>query len=230
MVVAFWKQHGLDVSVACGSGSGTAAQAVAAGTFDFGMAATSTVIIQAARPLPITCIGQVNYDALMGIAVLASSPIKTPKDLEGRKLGASVSSGEYPFLPLYAQGTGFDMAKVDLVQLDGKVRERALVEKQVDAVSSFATSTLPSLPSLPSLAPLGTALRFMLYRDAGLNFYGQSLTRGSGRCRNGPAPGLLSGSAFFQSGGVTRGLEWFGSGHQERRRWSTLLGLTCRCS
>ena len=166
----FWKQHGLDVSVARGSGSGTAAQAVAAGTFDFGMAATPTVIIQAARRLPITCIGQVNYDALMGIAVLASSPVRSPKDLEGRKLGASVSSGEYPFLPLYAQRAGFDMAKVDLVQMDGKVRERALVEKQVDAVSSFATSTLPSL------APLGTALRFMLYRDAGLSFYGQSLT------------------------------------------------------
>ena len=174
----FWKQHGLDVSVARGSGSGTAAQAVAAGTFDFGMAATPTVIIQAARRLPITCIGQVNYDALMGIAVLASSPIKTPKDLEGRKLGASVSSGEYPFLSLYGQKAGFDMAKVDLVQIDGKVRERSLVEKQVDAVSSFATSTVPSL------APLGTSLRFMLYRDAGLDFYGQSLTTQPARLKD----------------------------------------------
>ena len=174
----FWKQHGLDVSVARGSGSGTAAQAVAAGTFDFGMAATPTVIIQAARRLPITCIGQINYDALMGIAVLASSPIKTPKDLEGRKLGASVSSGEYPFLPLYAQKAGFDMAKVDLVQIDGKVRDRSLVEKQVDAVSSFATSTLPSL------APFGTSLRFMLYRDVGLDFYGQSLTTQPARLKD----------------------------------------------
>ena len=174
----FWKQHGLDVSVARGSGSGSAVQAVAAGTFDFGMAATPTVIIQAARGLPISCIGQVNYDALMGIAVLASSPIKTPKDLEGRKLGASVSSGEYPFLPLYAEKAGFDLAKVDLVQIDGKVRDRSLIEKQVDAISSFATSTIPSL------APLGTALRFMLYRDAGLDFYGQSLTTQPARLKD----------------------------------------------
>ena len=176
----FWKARGLDVSVARGSGSGSAAQAVAAGTFDFGMAATPTVIIQATRNLPITCIGQINYDALMGIAVLASSPIKAPKDLEGRKLGASVTSGEYPFLPLYAEKTGFDMKKVDLVQIDGKVRERSLVEKQVDAVSSFATSTLPSL------APLGTDLRFMLFRDAGLVFYGQSLTTQPARLEKDP--------------------------------------------
>lgn len=176
----FWAKNGLDVSVARGSGSGSAAQAVAAGTFDFGMAATPTVIIQAARNLPITCIGQVNYDALMGIAVLASSSIKTPKDLEGKKLGAAVSSGEYPFLPLYAEKTGFDWKKVDLVQIDGKVRERSLVEKQVDAVSSFATSTLPSL------APLGSDLRFMLFRDAGLIFYGQSLTTQPGRVAKDP--------------------------------------------
>lgn len=67
----FWKKAGLDVSVARGSGSGAAAQAVSAGTFDFGMAATPTVIVQAAKKLPITCIGQINYDALMGIGLLA---------------------------------------------------------------------------------------------------------------------------------------------------------------
>jgi NitT/TauT family transport system substrate-binding protein len=166
----FWKKTGLDVSVARGSGSGAAAQAVSAGTFDFGMAATPTVIVQAAKKLPITCIGQINYDALMGIGLLAGSPIKTPKDLEGKKLGASVSSGEYPFLPLYAEKAGFDLAKVQVVQIDGKVRERSLMEKQVDAVSAFATSTIPSL------SPLGTDVRFMLFRDAGIEFYGQSLT------------------------------------------------------
>jgi NitT/TauT family transport system substrate-binding protein len=166
----FWKRVGLDVSVARGSGSGAAAQAVSAGTFDFGMAATPTVIVQAAKKLPITCIGQINYDALMGIGLLAGSSIKTPKDLEGKKLGASVSSGEYPFLPLYARKAGFDLAKVQLVQIDGKVRERSLMEKQVDAVSAFATSTIPSL------SPLGTEVRFMLFRDAGIEFYGQSLT------------------------------------------------------
>ncbi len=166
----FWKKAGLDVSVARGSGSGAAAQAVSAGAFDFGMAATPTVIVQAAKKLPITCVGQINYDALMGIGLLADSPIRKPKDLEGKKLGASVTSGEYPFLPLYADKAGFDLAKVQMVQLDGKVRERSLMEKQVDAASAFATSTIPSL------APLGTDVRFMLFRDAGIEFYGQSLT------------------------------------------------------
>src|SRR3984957_2925254 len=182
----FWKKVGLDVSVARGSGSGAAAQAVSAGTFHFGMAATPPVIVQAAKKLPITCIGQINYDALMGIGLLAASPIKTPRDLEGKKLGASVSSGKYPFLPLYPKKAGFDLAKGKIVQIDGKVRERSLMEQQVDAVSAFATSTIPSL------APLGTDARFMLFRDAGIEFYGQSLTTQPQRLEKDP----LLGAAF----------------------------------
>src|SRR6202162_5640383 len=176
----FWKKVGLDVSVARGSGSGAAAQAVSAGTFDFGMAATPTVIVQAAKKLPITCIGQINYDALMGVGVLADSPIRAPKDLEGKKLGASVTSGEYPFMPLYAQKAGFDWSKVQLVQIDGKVRERSLIEKQVDAVSAFATSTIPSLASI------GTQVRFMRFSSVGIDFYGQSLTTQPARVEKDP--------------------------------------------
>jgi NitT/TauT family transport system substrate-binding protein len=176
----FWKQRGLDVSVARGSGSGAAIQAVGAGRFDFGMGATPTAIIQAAKGLPITCIGQINYDALMGIGVLQDSPIKSPKDLEGRSLGASVGSGEYPFLPLYAEKAGFDLSKVKVVQLDAKVRERSLLEKQVDAASAFATSTIPSLVST------GSDVRFLLFSAAGILFYGQSLTTQPDRVKSDP--------------------------------------------
>ena len=159
-----WKKYGLDVSVARGSGSGGAAQAVGAGTFMFGMGATPTVMAQAARGLPITCIGQINYDALMGIGLLADSKITSPKDLEGRKIGASVSSGEYPFLPLYAQRAGFDFSKIQLVQLDSKVRDRSLVERLVEGVSAFGTSTIPSLASN------GVNVKFLLFKQAGLEF------------------------------------------------------------
>jgi NitT/TauT family transport system substrate-binding protein len=177
----FWKKNGLDVSVARGSGSGSAAQAVGAGTFMFGMAATPTVIVQAAKGLPITCIGQLNYDALMGIGVLAGSNITRAKDLEGKKLGAAVGSGEYPFLPLYAQKAGFDLSKVQIVQLDSKVRDRSLTEKLVDAVSAFGSSTIPSLVST------GSDVRFMLFKTAGVEFYGQSLTTQPSRVKSDPA-------------------------------------------
>lgn len=176
-----WKKYGLDVSVARGSGSGAAAQAVGANTFMFGMGATPTVIAQAAKGLPIACIGQVNYDALMGVGVLADSKIMTAKDLEGKKLGASVTSGEYPFIELYAKQAGFDFSKVQIVQLDSKVRDRSLIEKLVDAVTAFGSSTIPALASN------GVNVRFLLFKSAGIEFYGQSLTTQPARVKSDPA-------------------------------------------
>jgi hypothetical protein len=142
------------------------------------MTATPVVVQQAARGLPLVSIGQINYDAVMGVGVLADSPIKTPKDLEGRKIGASVTSGEYPFLSLYAQKAGFDLSKVNLVQLDGKVRDRSLIEKLVDGVSAFGSSTIPALSSN------GANLRFLTFKQAGIEFYGQSLITQAARLQN----------------------------------------------
>jgi ABC-type nitrate/sulfonate/bicarbonate transport system substrate-binding protein len=52
----------------------------------------------------------------MGIGVLNDGPIKTPKDLEGRQLASTVTSGEYPFPPAFAENAGFDLEKVTRIQ------------------------------------------------------------------------------------------------------------------
>ena len=61
-------------------------------SFMFGMTATPVVVQQAARGLPLVSIGQINYDAVMGVGVLADSPIRTPKDLEGGRIGVRTNS------------------------------------------------------------------------------------------------------------------------------------------
>ena len=115
-----WAKHGLNVEVIRGTGSVAAAQAIGTGQFDFGMAAASAGILQSARGLPLSLIGVCAYDATMGVGVLADSSIKTPKDLEGRKMASVVTSGEYPYLPAFAQRAQFDLKKIDIVQVDNQ--------------------------------------------------------------------------------------------------------------
>jgi NitT/TauT family transport system substrate-binding protein len=153
----YWADAGLDVEISRGYGSVAAAQAVGAAQFDFGLAAASAGIQQAAKGLPLISLACCGYDATMTIAVLGDSPILTPKDLEGKSLGGTVNSGEYPFLPAYAKAAGFDLAKVKLVQIDPNVSQRVLMEKQVDAVCGFATSIAPVL------AANNVPVRFMTY-------------------------------------------------------------------
>ena len=125
--MGFWEKHGLDVDIARGSGSVAAAQAIGEARFDFGMCSPSASILQAVKGLPTVALAACAYDATMGIGVLNDGPIKTPKDLEGRQLASTVTSGEYPFLPAFAENAGFDLSKVTRMQVDNKIDRKSVV-------------------------------------------------------------------------------------------------------
>jgi ABC-type nitrate/sulfonate/bicarbonate transport system substrate-binding protein len=167
--MGFFDKHGLDVDIARGSGSVAAAQAIGEGRFDFGLSTPSIAILQAAKGLPIVSLAACAYDATMGIGVMNDGPIKTPKDLEGHKMASVVTSGDYPFLPLFAEKAGFDLEKVERIQVDNKVRDRLLPEGTVDAISGFASS------AAPSYAATGVKARFMLFSDYGILNYGTTV-------------------------------------------------------
>jgi len=167
--MGFFDKLGLDVDIARGSGSVAASQAIGEGRFDFGLSTPSVSILQASKGLPTVTLAACAYDATMGIAALADGPIKTPKDLEGRKMASVVTSGDYPFVPLFAEKAGVDLAKVTRIQVDNKVRDRLLPEGTVDAVSGYATSMMPSY------AATGVKARFMLFSEFGILNYGSAL-------------------------------------------------------
>ncbi|HVH82541.1 MAG TPA: ABC transporter substrate-binding protein, partial [Stellaceae bacterium] len=167
--MGFWSKHGLDVSIARGSGSVASAQAIGSNQFDFGLSVPPAAILQSVKGLSLVALATCAYDATMGIGMLNESPIKTPKDLEGRQLGSTATSGEFPFLPAFADKAGFDLSKVTINQVDNKVRDRLLPEKKVDAISGFASS------AMPSYVATGVAAHFMLFSEYGIPNYGNTV-------------------------------------------------------
>jgi ABC-type nitrate/sulfonate/bicarbonate transport system substrate-binding protein len=170
--IGVFQKHNINLNVARGFGSVAAAQAVANGQFDFGMVFAGGNFLAAARKLPLVILGTVYYDAIMGICLRKDSPIKTPKDLEGKKLGTVPTSAESPYWPAFAKKAKIDASKVSLVQVDSKVVERALIDKQVDAITAVGTS------SIPLIAAMGEAPRFIPWSRYGVELYaGQIVTR-----------------------------------------------------
>ena len=168
----FFRKRGLDVSIARGFGSVAAAQAVAAGEFDFGLVFAGGVILGAARGLPLVVVGTLGYDATMGTLVRADSLLKTAKDLEGMKIGTVPTSAESPYWPAFAEKAGVSTAGVTMVQMDNRVLEQSVINKQVDAVTAIATS------SVPVMMALNQPSRFMLWSKSGVALYaGQVVTR-----------------------------------------------------
>jgi NitT/TauT family transport system substrate-binding protein len=176
----YWDELGLDVVVTRGYGSVAAAQAVGAGQFQFGVAAASAGIQQAAKGLPVVAIGCAGYDGTMGICVLRDSPVKSPKDLAGKKLGGTVGSGEFPFLPLFFQRAGLDISAIQVNQVDPNVRQRLLASGQVDAISGFAISFVPPLTAQK------IETRSMLFSQYGMTLYNNTLMTTLATLRNEP--------------------------------------------
>ncbi len=167
----FWTKAGLDVTIEKGTGSIAAAQGIAQGQYEFGIPAAPNCIQQAMKGLPLINLGCANYDTTMGVIVLPESPIKEPKDLKGKKIGSTYTSGEYAFLPTFLKNVGAGgMADIQSIALDGKVREVALLEKQVDAITCYIAS------ALPKIVAGGVQPRTFLFSKHGLPFYAHSLT------------------------------------------------------
>jgi ABC-type nitrate/sulfonate/bicarbonate transport system substrate-binding protein len=165
----YWSKAGMNVDIAKGSGSVGAAQAIGNGQFQFGLAAATAGLQQAALGLPLVQLSCCSYDAFMAIITMSDTGVKTPKDLEGKKLAATAKSGDFPFLPAFAANAGFDLGKVEILQVDPNVRQRLLIEKQVSAISGFAPSVVPGY-----LAN-GFSPKTMLFSSFNLPLFGNCL-------------------------------------------------------
>jgi NitT/TauT family transport system substrate-binding protein len=190
------KARGIDFDIARGFGSMASAQAVAGGQFDFGIVAAPPLILSVAKGLPLIAGATCDYDATMGVGVLDSSPIAKPQDLAGKKIASVPTSGEFPFFPAYAAKVGLAPNSIEFVHVDNKVLEQVLMEKEVDAITSFA------LGSGSAMLSKGVQSRWMLYSAAGIRNDGQTITTQKKTLESDPAlceavtGGLLEALAF----------------------------------
>jgi NitT/TauT family transport system substrate-binding protein len=167
--IGAYEKYSLDVQVSRGYGSLPTAQAVGQKQFDFGIVSAGPTILAAARGTGLVPLATVNYDTTMGILVREDSPIQTPAQLAGKKIGAVVTSAEFPFWPAYANNAGIDGSKVEIVQMDNRVLERTLVDRNVDAITCIGAS------SIPVVAAQGVRHRFFPFNKQKLALYSNLL-------------------------------------------------------
>lgn len=162
----YWKSRGFDVDISRGHGALAAAQDISQGQFDLGLASAPGLILLADKGVNLRAIAIMDYDPTMAVCVLAESPIKTPKDLEGKRVGQTLSSTDAPFFAPFCAKNRVDINKVQLINMDARVRNQALVEGRVDAITGLASSILGAVGAT------GKQVRFMHYSDYGIFLYG----------------------------------------------------------
>lgn len=170
----YWKALGLTVDVDRGSGSATSVQRVIAGTHDLAFADVGTIIKwngeNPTKPLLAVYVAEDGFP--LGAFALKSKGITKPKDLEGKNLGAPPFDGGRQMFPVFAKVNGIDTSKITWTSIDANLREQMLAKSQVDVITGFITSALPTLNSLGVKTADVTVLR---YKDYGMDGYGNAV-------------------------------------------------------
>jgi NitT/TauT family transport system substrate-binding protein len=141
----YYSDAGLDVSISPGKGSGTTAQLVGSKATQIGFADGYVVGNSISKGMAIKTVASIYRRDPAALMVLADSPIKTPKDLEGKTLAMTAGSAQFQQWPAFTKGAGIDPAKVQIVNIDPAGVGPALVSGKADAIGGYVFSYAPSI-------------------------------------------------------------------------------------
>src|SRR5262245_50524253 len=134
----FYREEGLDVKIVRGQGSGDTVKRIAAGQGDVGIADISALIAARANTdVKVKAIALWYRRPPHGIFVRSDSPIKTPRDLEGRKLAISPGNSHQILWPVFEKLSGLKPNSVTWVTMDAASMAPALIMGATDAVPFF---------------------------------------------------------------------------------------------
>jgi NitT/TauT family transport system substrate-binding protein len=130
----FFKAEGIDLTINEGRGSANTVQVVGAGSDTFGMADSSSVVSAIAKGVEIKSVKSLLNSTGFAVVSLASTGIKTPKDLEGKSLAVSPGDPLGQLFRALAAHNNLDMNKIRFVQVDPAAKVVTVLEKRADAL------------------------------------------------------------------------------------------------
>jgi NitT/TauT family transport system substrate-binding protein len=141
------------------------------GAYDAGFG-DMNAIIQAAAGKPADAplmIYMIYSRAPFALLTKASSPVKSFKELSGKKLGTPPGGAAFKLLPLLAKINGVDYASIDILNVAPNLQEQMLLQNQVDAIAVFTATSYMNLVAL-KLDP-EKDFRWIYYSDSGIDLY-----------------------------------------------------------
>ncbi|MDZ4076496.1 MAG: ABC transporter substrate-binding protein [Hylemonella sp.] len=169
-----FKDVGLDVTVDSGNGSGGTVTRVASGTYDIGFADMAALMEFHANnpdaPNKPVAVMMVYNNTPAAVLALKKSGIKTPADLNGKKLGAPVFDAGRKAFPIFEKAN--NVKNVAWTAMDPPLRETMLVRGDVDAITGFSFT---SLLNLEARGVKAEDVVVMPYADFGVKLYGNAI-------------------------------------------------------
>jgi NitT/TauT family transport system substrate-binding protein len=170
----YFKAEGLDVTIDTSAGSVEPINRLASRTYDVAFADINSLIkFRDQNPqTPLKAVFMVYNNPPFAVVSRKSRGVTSPKDLEGKKLGAPVGDGAYAQWPIFVQANHIDASKVEIMNVGFAVREPMLVSGHVDAITGFSFSSYINVKH--SGVPADDIV-VMLMANYGVSLYGNAI-------------------------------------------------------
>ncbi len=193
----YYKAAGLDVTIDAGNGSGGTVTRVASGTYDMGFADLAALMeFHANNPdaqnKPVAVL-MVYNNTPAAVLALKKSGIKTPADLNGKKLGAPTFDAGRKAFPIFAKANS--ISSVQWTSMDPPLRETMLVRGDIEAITGFSFT---SLLNLEARGVKAEDIVVMPYPAHGVKLYGNVIIATPKLIKENPAAVKAFISAFLK--------------------------------
>jgi NitT/TauT family transport system substrate-binding protein len=169
-----FAEAGLEVEIAAGSGSLDAIPKVATGAFPVGFADINSLIkfLDQNPDAPVIAAMMIYDKPPFAVIGRKSLGVETPKDLEGKVLGAPPPDGAWAQFPIFAAENDLDVDAITVEPVGFPTREPMLAEGNVAAITGFSFSSYLNLVRLGiEEADIST----ILMADYGVDLYGNAI-------------------------------------------------------
>lgn len=167
----YFAAEGLNVTIDQGDGSAATVTRIMGGAYDAGFGDMGAIIQQAAaRPGEAPVMVYMIYNkSPLAIVHRANGPIRSMKDLEGKRLTSPAGSATVRLWPLFARLNGLDASKVEVVNIAPNVQEMMMVQDQVHGGFVFTVTSYMNLVGMRQ--DPDRDYRFIMYADHGIEAY-----------------------------------------------------------
>lgn len=169
----YYQAEGINVTIDPGTGSLDSINRVATRAYDVSVADINSLMRYRDNPAnaPVKAVMMVYDSPPFAILTLKKNNIRSPKDLEGKILGAPAADGAWAQFPILAKLNNIDTSKVRVENVGFPLREALLAQGKVDAVTAFGSNALGVVAQgVPE-----TEVVVLMMRRYGLDLYGSAI-------------------------------------------------------
>jgi NitT/TauT family transport system substrate-binding protein len=166
----YYNAEGLDVQLSEGNGAQNVLKALAAGNEKFGYGPAVAAARAVNQGLPVKVIALYQTSAPMAVIAFPDTPLKGPKDLEGKRLAISVGETFGDMIRPFTRINNVDLGKIQLIQMDASARTTQFLTRKVDVMSVYLSNELPQIEKRA-----GVRFNVVKVTDFGLNVLGSSM-------------------------------------------------------